>query len=46
MGEIGQMIERGFKAVADDIGRVDTRLDDLRTEMIDQFEYVDRHDNA
>jgi hypothetical protein len=42
LGEIGQMIERGFKAVADDIGRVDTRLDDLRMEMIDQFEHVDR----
>jgi hypothetical protein len=50
LGEIGQMIERGFKAVADDIanirrematkddiGRLDTRVDDLGVEMINQF---------
>jgi uncharacterized protein YktB (UPF0637 family) len=42
LGEIGEMIERGFKAVADDIGRLDTRMDDLRMEMIDQFEHVDK----
>jgi hypothetical protein len=42
LSEIGEMIERGFKAVADDIGRLDTRLDDLRMEMMDQFEHVDR----
>jgi uncharacterized protein YktB (UPF0637 family) len=42
LGEIGEMIERGFKAVADDIGRLDTRMDDLRVEMIDQFEHVDK----
>jgi len=42
LGDIGEMIERGFKAVADDIGCLDTRLDDIRTEMIDQFEHVDK----
>ena len=42
LGEIGEMIERGFKAVADDIGRLDTRLDDLRMEVLDQFEHVDK----
>jgi hypothetical protein len=42
LSEVAAMVERGFKAVADDIGRLDTRLDDLRIEMIDQFEHVDR----
>jgi hypothetical protein len=42
LNELGEKIERGFKALADDIGRVDTRIDDLREEMIDQFEHVDK----
>src|SRR5262245_44850776 len=47
LSDLGEMMERGFKAVADDfadirkdISRIDTRIDDLRTEMIDQFDHT------
>jgi hypothetical protein len=42
LNELGEKIERGFKALADDIGRIDTRIDDLKVEMIDQFEHVEK----
>jgi hypothetical protein len=40
--ELGEKIERGFKAIADDIARIDTRIDDLQEEMIDQFDHADK----
>jgi hypothetical protein len=46
LNELGGKIERGFKALADDIARIDTRIDDLKTEMIDQFEHVDKQVRA
>src|SRR5215831_5434992 len=42
LNELGEKIDRGFKAVADDIARIDTRIDDLRAEMIDQFDHADK----
>jgi hypothetical protein len=55
LNELGEMMERGFAAIASDIAeiktsmttkvdiaRFDTRIDDLREEMIDQFNHVDR----
>jgi hypothetical protein len=46
LNELGGKIERGFKALADDIARIDTRIDDLKTEMIDQFEHADKQVRA
>jgi hypothetical protein len=46
LNELGGRIERGFKALADDIARIDTRIDDLKTEMVDQFEHADKQFRA
>jgi predicted nucleic acid-binding Zn-ribbon protein len=40
LDDLSEIMERGFKAVADDMSRIDTRIDDLRAEMIDQFDHV------
>jgi predicted nucleic acid-binding Zn-ribbon protein len=42
LNQLGEMIERGFKAVADDVARLDTRIDYLRTEMIDRFDHANK----
>jgi hypothetical protein len=42
LGEIGDMLAHVVELMAtkEDIVHLDTRIDDLRTEMIDQFEHV------
>src|ERR1700704_3889173 len=44
LGEIGEMLAHVVANMAskEDIARLDTRIDDLKTEMIDQFEHADK----
>jgi ribosome-interacting GTPase 1 len=46
--EVGEMLTRVVEHMAtkEDVARLDTRLDDLRTEMIDQFEHADKQFRA
>ena len=41
--EVGEMLTHVVEHMAtkEDVARLDTRIDDLRTEMIDQFEHAD-----
>jgi hypothetical protein len=42
--EVGEMLTHVVEHMAtkEDAGRIDARIDDLRTEMIDQFEHVNK----
>jgi predicted RNase H-like nuclease (RuvC/YqgF family) len=39
LNQLGEMMERGFKAVAEDVA-------DIKTEMIEQFEHVEKQFSA
>ena len=42
--EVGEMLTHVVEHMAtkEDVARLDSRIDDLRTEMIDQFEHVEK----
>jgi hypothetical protein len=42
--ELGEMLQHvvDHMATKEDVGRLDTRIDDFRAEMIDQFEHADK----
>jgi len=44
LGEIGEMLAHvvANMSTKEDIARLDARIDDLKTEMIDQFEHADK----
>jgi hypothetical protein len=44
LSEVGEMLTHVVEHMAtrEDVGRLDTRIDDFRAEMIDQFEHVDK----
>ena len=46
--EVGEMLTHVVRHMAskEDVARLDKRLDDLRTEMIDQFEHADKQFRA
>jgi hypothetical protein len=46
--EVGEMLTHVVRHMAskEDVARLDKRLDDLKTEMIDQFEHADKQVSA
>jgi DNA repair ATPase RecN len=46
--EVGEMLTHVVQHMAtrEDVAKLDTRIDDLKTEMIDQFEHVDKQVRA
>ena len=46
--EVGEMLTHVVRHMAskEDVARLDKRLDDLKTEMIDQFEHADKQVRA
>ena len=46
IAHLTHIVERGFASVAADIAATNEKLDDLKTEMLDQFEHVNKHFGA
>jgi hypothetical protein len=48
LNEVGEMLTRvvTHMATKEDVAKLDTRVDGLRTEMIDQFEHADKQFRA
>ena len=46
LGELGDMLERGFAAVASDIAGSKGEIADLKTEMMAQFDHIDEQFNT
>jgi hypothetical protein len=46
LGELGDMLERGFAAVASDVAGIKGEVVDLKTEMMAQFDHIDEQFNA
>jgi septal ring factor EnvC (AmiA/AmiB activator) len=48
LNEVGRMLAHVVEHMAtkEEVGKLDTRIDDLKTEMIDQFEHADKQVRA